>query len=126
MYSLTSNWPFIILAYPVFALFIIAGIQKVYIKEKKDVGTIFNPTETNFLRGIAALMVLFTHYAQQLVPAGLMYWYWFFGYLSVGFFMFASGYASYIQYSKKGPAVFKGYTLKRIIRLYLNLQLITI
>ena len=119
MYSLTSNWPFIILAYPVFALFIIAGIQKVYIKEKKDVGTIFNPTETNFLRGIAALMVLFTHYAQQLVPAGLMYWYWFFGYLSVGFFMFASGYASYIQYSKKGPAVFKGYTLKRIIRLYI-------
>ena len=118
-YSLTSNWPFIILAYPVFALLIISGIKKVYIKGKKNIDDIFNPTETNFLRGISALMVMFFHYSQYLVPADLMFWYWFFGYLSVGFFMFVSGYASYIQYSKKGEAIFKGYIIKRAIRLYI-------
>lgn len=118
-YSLTSNWPFIILAYPVFALLMISGIKKFYIKGKKNIDDIFNPTETNFLRGISALMVMFFHYSQYLVPADLMFWYWFFGYLSVGFFMFVSGYASYIQFNKKGEAVFKGYTVKRIIRLYI-------
>lgn len=118
-YSLTSNWPFIILAYPAFAMLIVLGIKKVHIKIKKNIDDIFNPIETDFLRGISALMVLFCHYAQPLVPAGLMFWYWFFGYLSVGFFMFVSGYASYIQFNKKGEAVFKGYTVKRIIRLYI-------
>lgn len=119
MYQLTSNLPFIIVAYFIFALLILFGVKKVYLKENKNAKDIFKMDETNYLRGIAALMVLFTHLAQKLVNPGLMFWYWFFGYLSVGFFMFASGYASYIQFQRKGKDVFKGYVIKRVARLYI-------
>lgn len=117
MYKLTTNWPFVIMAYVVFAIVIIIGIKKVYINDNKEINAIFSLDETGFLRGIAALMVLFTHLAQKMSEPGLMYWYWFFGFLSVGFFMFASGYASYVQFQKKKQEMFKGYIIKRLIRL---------
>lgn len=119
MYELTSKIPFTIVAYPVFAILILLGIKKIYIKQQKPVEDVFSVTETNYLRGISALMVLFTHYAQVLYDPDLLYWYWFFGYLSVGFFMFMSGYAAYIQYNKKQKKLFEGYVGKRLLRLYI-------
>ena len=119
MYKLTSNWPFITMAYLVFGIVVLSGIKKVYIKERKEINGIFALYETSYLRGIAALMVLFTHLAQKMSEPGLMYWYWFFGFLSVGFFMFVSGYASYVQFQSKQQDMFKGYIVKRIIRLFI-------
>lgn len=124
MYQLTSNWPFVVMAYAVFVFIIILGIKKIYVKDNKEIKDIFSIHETGFLRGIAALMVLFTHLAQKMVEPGLMYWYWFFGFLSVGFFMFASGYASYVQYQNKKEKMFQGYIIKRIIRLLIPFILI--
>ncbi len=125
MYQLTSNMPFVVLAYPLFLLMILLGIKKVHLRGIKEEKLIFCIDDTNYLRGIAALMVLFTHLAQKLISPGLMFWYWFFGFLSVGFFMFASGYASYVQFQKKGREVFKGYVRKRLVRLYVPFLVVT-
>lgn len=125
MFQLTSNMPFIIVAYPVFILMILLGIKRINLKGTKEEKFIFCVDDTNYLRGISALMVLFTHLCQKLISPGLMFWYWFFGFLSVGFFMFASGYASYVQFQKKGNKIFKGYISKRLIRLYIPFLVVT-
>lgn len=124
MYELTTSLPFILVAYPGFILLILFAIRKICWKEHKDVQMIFGKEETDFLRGIAACMVLFTHLSQKLVNPSLMYWYWFFGYLSVGFFLFISGYSSYVSYQKKGKGMFRRYLPKRLLRLYLPFLII--
>ena len=91
-------------------------------REKVEKNNFFSKEQTNWLRGIAILMVIHSHYFADIgisenfsgVPLFLVSS---IGFLGVGLFIFMSGYATMISYVNK-PNYLKRYIPKRIVRLY--------
>lgn len=91
-------------------------------REKVEKINFFSKEQTDWLRGIAILLVMHSHYFADEnlyvfsgVPRQLLSS---IGFLGVGLFVFMSGYATMISYNTK-PDYLKYYIPKRLLRLYI-------
>jgi|GEM_PF-981502 peptidoglycan/LPS O-acetylase OafA/YrhL len=110
-------WPIMLFSFVLIPILFISSVKKFSLKEFKNDKDILSINNSLVLRGIAAITVMLHHYSLRLVNPYKICYFFFVGYLAVGIFFFLSGYASFIQLSKKGDAMWDKYFYKRLIRL---------
>lgn len=88
---------------------------------KTEKSTFFSMDQTNWLRSIAILMIMFSHYYRLIgldYSDGILSLCFSFGFIGVAVFFILSGYSLMISKLNK-PNYLKGFLKKRIIRLYI-------
>lgn len=90
---------------------------------------VYNRNQTDFLKGICAVAIMFHHFTgkiehHMLGPVYSVYMNA--GYLAVAVFMMISGYCLMMQYEKKGQKYLNGFLQKRLLRIYVPFTLCTI
>lgn len=88
--------------------------------KKKNEVIILSINESNCLRGLAIVGVIFNHLVQHTqVKGGLINKFYFIGYLFVGLFFMLSGFGNYESYKKKNNITFM-WLIKRLARVYVT------
>ena len=108
----------IILIFSAVLLFFLTvkGIKKEYRTITHD--TYFSVSQTDWLRGLAIVGIVYSHYFTMLkVNSSFLWLIGFLGVFGVAIFLFLSGYAAMMSYLKK-PNYMKNYIPKRLVRLY--------